>query len=91
MAARRDVRLQFAGDGGVAGGWTTIENKLRDHSVNYFKDQLKKNGQLRNELEELIEAIAYEGIDNFKPQSGEAEKSAASNAKAQDTEYRDDL
>lgn len=49
-------------------GWTTIENKLRDHSVSYFREQLSKDGKLRAEIEELIAAIAYEGIDNFKAQ-----------------------
>lgn len=50
-------------------GWTTIENKLRDHSVNYFKEELGKDGKLRAEFEELISAIAYEGIENFRAQN----------------------
>lgn len=50
-------------------GWTTIENKLRDHSVTYFTEQLSKNGKLRGEFEEMIAAIAYEGVENFKAQS----------------------
>jgi len=50
-------------------GWTTIENKLRDHSLTYFKEQLSKDGKLRTEFEELIAAIAYEGVENFKAQN----------------------
>lgn len=49
-------------------GWTTIESKLRDHSVNYFKEQLEKNGPLRNDFEDMIASIAYEGIENIKAQ-----------------------
>lgn len=51
-------------------GWTTIENKLRDHSVTYFQDQLSKDGKLREEFEQIISHIAYEGIENFKTQRG---------------------
>ena len=47
-------------------GWTTIETKLRDHSVSYFKDQLKKDGPLRTELEIIIAAVAYEGVESLK-------------------------
>lgn len=49
-------------------GWSTIENKLKDHSITYFKEQLSKDGNLRSEFEELISAIAYEGIENIKAQ-----------------------
>lgn len=73
-------------------GWTTIENKLRDHSVNYFKDQLKKDGKLRTELEELIESIAYEGIENFKPQTGKGQESKLNSVKKDsETEFKDDV
>lgn len=51
-------------------GWTTIENKLRDHSINYFKDQLGSDGKLREEIEQLIEELTYRGIDNFTAQKG---------------------
>lgn len=71
-------------------GWTTIENKLRDHSVNYFKDQLKKDGQLRNELEELIASIAYEGIENFKPVEKIEDGTEKGAEKAAESEYKDD-
>jgi hypothetical protein len=47
-------------------GWATIESKLRDHSISYFKEQLSKNGPLRAEFEQLLSDIAYEGIDNIK-------------------------
>ena len=47
-------------------GWTTIENKLRDHSVQYFKEQLSKDGKLREEIEDLIVGIAHEGIHNYR-------------------------
>ena len=47
-------------------GWTTIESKLRDHSISYFKEQLSKDGPLRAEFEQLLSDIAYEGIDNLK-------------------------
>lgn len=60
-------------------GWTTIETKLRDHSISYFKEELSKNGSLRAELEKLLSDIAYEGIDNLK---------AEINPKA-DTDYSD--
>lgn len=47
-------------------GWATLEAKLRDHSINYFKDQLSKDGDLRNELEEFIAEIAYTGVEQYK-------------------------
>lgn len=47
-------------------GWNTIENKLRDHSVQYFKDQLAKDGELRTELEQLFTDIAYKGVEGLK-------------------------
>lgn len=49
-------------------GWTSIESKLRDHSISYFKDQLSSEGPLRAELEELFTEIAYEGIESYKSQ-----------------------
>lgn len=49
-------------------GWTSIESKLRDHSISYFKDQLSSEGPLRAELEELFTEIAYEGIESYKTQ-----------------------
>ncbi len=49
-------------------GWTSIESKLRDHSMSYFKDELSSNGSLRAELEELFTEIAYEGIESYKSQ-----------------------
>ena len=55
-------------------GWTTIENKLRDHSVTYFQDQLSKDGKLREEFEQIISHIAYEGVENFKTQRGMTDK-----------------
>lgn len=50
-------------------GWTTIENKLRDHSVQYFKGQLGKDGELRSELEQLFTEIAYKGVIGLKTES----------------------
>ncbi|UZW55407.1 hypothetical protein NUH86_00970 [Sphingobium sp. JS3065] len=47
-------------------GWTTLESKLRSHSVDYFAQQLAKDGPLRKELEELFADIAYTGIDGLK-------------------------
>ncbi|MGQ7829398.1 hypothetical protein [Altererythrobacter sp. Z27] len=66
-------------------GWTTIENKLRDHSVRYFKDQLSKDGDLRIEIEELIVNIAHNGIQNYKSQKGMVDTSHDS----EDEEYND--
>lgn len=60
-------------------GWATIESKLKDHSITYFKEQLSKDGPLRAEFEQLLAEIAYEGIDNLK---------AALNPQAE-TEYND--
>ncbi|GAA4821725.1 hypothetical protein GCM10023232_18760 [Sphingosinicella ginsenosidimutans] len=71
-------------------GWTTIENKLRDHSVSYFKDQLKKDGQLRTEFEGLIASIAYEGIENFKPHEQEKEDGKEEPEQNGETEYKDE-
>jgi hypothetical protein len=47
-------------------GWTTLESKLRDHSLEYFAKQLEKEGPLRKELEELFAEIAYSGIEGLK-------------------------
>jgi len=47
-------------------GWSTLENKLRSHSVEYFTNQLSKEGPLRQELEELFTSIAYTGIEGLK-------------------------
>ncbi|RYF49492.1 MAG: hypothetical protein EOO38_07795 [Cytophagaceae bacterium] len=47
-------------------GWSTLENKLRSHSVEYFAKQLEKEGPLRKELEELFADIAYTGIEGLK-------------------------
>lgn len=51
-------------------GWTTLESKLRSHSIEYFQDQLKKDAKLRKEFEEIIIKIGHEGIENFKAQNG---------------------
>ena len=51
-------------------GWTTLENKLRSHSIEYFQEQLKKDASLRKELEEIIVRIGYQGIESFKSQKG---------------------
>lgn len=47
-------------------GWSTLESKLRSHSVEYFAKQLEKEGPLRKELEELFADIAYTGIEGLK-------------------------
>ena len=52
-------------------GWTTLENKLKSHSVDYFAKQLEKDGQLRGELEQLFADIAYTGIEGLKEPSKE--------------------
>ncbi len=56
-------------------GWTTLETKLRDHSMTYFKNQLSKDGELRTELEELFADIAYEGVEKYRNEgkNGEAD------------------
>lgn len=46
-------------------GWATLENKLREHSVSYFKAQLSENGELRNEFEKLIIKITHSGIGDY--------------------------
>ncbi len=51
-------------------GWTTFENKLKDHSTNYIQGELSSNGKLRYDLEKLITDIAYRGVENFKAQQG---------------------
>lgn len=66
-------------------GWTTLENKLKAHSVEYFKEQLKENAKLRNEIEELIVRVAHSGIENFKSQEGLDDKSSS----AKDQDYDD--
>jgi len=47
-------------------GWSTLESKLRSHSVEYFAKQLEKEDPLRKELEELFADIAYTGIEGLK-------------------------
>jgi hypothetical protein len=51
-------------------GWTTLESKLRSHSIEYFQEQLQKDSKLRTELEEIIAQVGYAGIENFKAQQG---------------------
>lgn len=68
-------------------GWTTIESKLREHSVSYFKDQLKDDGPLRAEFEKLIAAIAYEGIENVNAERRTARRTE--DGGTDDTEYVD--
>ncbi|APR52964.1 hypothetical protein CA223_10600 [Sphingomonas koreensis] len=55
-------------------GWATLESKLRDHSLAYFKEELGENGKLRTDLEKLFIDIAYDGIENYKAQKGIAEE-----------------
>lgn len=66
-------------------GWTTLENKLKDHSVTYFKEQLSKNGKLREEIEQLIVGIAHEGIGQYKKDNNINDK----NKQVDDEEYDD--
>lgn len=47
-------------------GWSTLENKLRSHSVEYFARQLEKDAPLRKDLESLFAEIAYTGIEGLK-------------------------
>jgi hypothetical protein len=51
-------------------GWRTFEQRLKDHSINYFKEELGREGKLRSEFEDLIVAIGHEGIEKFKRQEG---------------------
>lgn len=51
-------------------GWRTFEQRLKNHSINYFKEELGREGKLRTEFEELIVAIGHEGIEKFKRQEG---------------------
>ncbi|WP_156143833.1 hypothetical protein [Sphingomonas taxi] len=47
-------------------GWTTLESKLRLHSVEYFSKQLEKDAPLRKEFEQFFADIAYTGIEGLK-------------------------
>lgn len=47
-------------------GWTTIESKLKDHSIQYFKEQLKEGSELRKKLDEIVSSVAYEGVRNLE-------------------------
>ena len=80
----------FVAAAGVV-GWTTLESKLRDHSVTYFKDQLSKDGELRAELEELFADIAYEGVEEYRKNSNENGSSdeVAPEGDGEETDYRD--
>jgi hypothetical protein len=51
-------------------GWRTFEDRLKTHSIDYFKEELSKNGKLRSEFEELIVKIANSGIESYKKQEG---------------------
>ena len=73
----------FVATAGVI-GWTTLENKLKDHSTSYFKDQLSKDGDLRAELEDLFAEIAYEGVEEYKKNS-----SNVSGEDREEIEYND--
>jgi len=46
--------------------WTTLESKLRLHSVEYFTNELKKDAPLRKEFETFFADIAYTGIETLK-------------------------
>lgn len=47
-------------------GWSTLENKLRSHSVDYFTKQLAKDGELRKDFENLILSVSYAGVEEVK-------------------------
>ena len=47
-------------------GWTTLESKLRSHSVEYFTKELEKDAPLRKEFEKFFADIAYTGIEGLK-------------------------
>lgn len=48
-------------------GWATFEAKLRDSSLDYFKEQLGRDGPLRQELESLLVEISLEGVERATP------------------------
>lgn len=54
-------------------GWATLESKLRDHSFEYFTQQLGKEGPLRKDLEKLFADIAYTGVQGLKQSNKEEE------------------
>lgn len=70
-------------------GWTTLENKLRSHSIEYFQDQLKKDATLRKELEEIIVKIGYAGIENFKSQKGISDDITPEGNEPEEEDYND--
>ena len=47
-------------------GWTTLESRLKAHSVEYLSKQLDKDSQLRKELELLFVNIASTGIEGLR-------------------------
>lgn len=55
-------------------GWSTLENKLRSHSVDYFTKQLEKDGDLRKEIEQLILGVSYAGVEKVKEEEGIGER-----------------
>lgn len=59
----------------VAGviGWSTVEKRLKSHSTEYFKVQLAKGGDIRQELEQFFAEIAYSGIEGLKAPPGAEE------------------
>ena len=73
-------------------GWTTLENKLRSHSMEYFQQQLKKDAKLRKEFEEIIIKIGHEGIENFKSQKGISDEGVVADTRessVEEEEYND--
>lgn len=55
-------------------GWSTLENKLKSHSVDYFTKQLEKDGDLRKEIEQLILGVSYAGVEKVKEEEGMGER-----------------
>jgi hypothetical protein len=44
-------------------GWATFESKLKDTSLQYFREQLSQGSPLRAEFEKLLVQISLEGVE----------------------------
>jgi formaldehyde-activating enzyme involved in methanogenesis len=48
-------------------GWTSIESKLRDHSYDYMRSDLKSGGPLQELVRRAVRDAVYEGVRPIDP------------------------
>ena len=60
-------------------GWATFESKLKDTSLDYFREQMARGGSLREEFERLLVQISLEGVERATPEAPPSDADGADN------------